>query len=140
VNSPGGFPGGARGDNSGGINAEMLAYLQANTQDTEYLVAVPDSHTGSNLVLEVGRPVLFMGGFSGSDPVVDASDLARLVAGGELRYILYGGMQRGASGGSTDIGDWLKNNCQTVPDFTQSSRQNPGMGGDLGSSLYQCSS
>lgn len=94
----------------------------------------------SLLVLEAGRPVLFMGGFSGSDPVVDSSDLAKLVADGELLYILYGGMQRGAPEGSTDIGDWLKNNCQNVPDFTQSSGQNPGMGGDLGSSLYQCSS
>ena len=59
----GGGPGG--GFNSGGVSQEMLEYLQTNTQDVKYLVAVPGSKMGSSLVLQTGRPVLFMGGFSG---------------------------------------------------------------------------
>ena len=78
-----------------------------------------------------------MGGFSGSDPVVNASGLARLVADGELRYVLYGG-QGGGPSGSSDIATWLSSNCQTVTDFTQSAGQNQGGPGGSGSTLYQC--
>ena len=36
------------------------------------------------------RPVLYMGGFNGSDPVVSADDLQYLVESGRLRFIYYG--------------------------------------------------
>ncbi|MDR3573519.1 MAG: glycosyltransferase family 39 protein [Anaerolineaceae bacterium] len=146
LGGPGAFQGGfaARpagnnnsGGQGGGVSEAMLTYLQANTKNTKYLLAVPSSNVGSNIVLETGRPVLFVGGFSGSDPVVNASGLAKLVANGELRYILYGG-QGGGPGGSSDIASWLNSTCQTVSDFTQSSGQNqPGRGG-FGSTLYLC--
>ncbi|MFH2104602.1 MAG: glycosyltransferase family 39 protein [Chloroflexota bacterium] len=97
----------------------LLAYLQANTQDVEYLVAVPNAHTGSALVLATGRPVLYMGGFSGNDPVVDAADLAAMVAEGKLRFILYGGER----GGDRVITDWLTATCRAVPRFNQSGSQ-----------------
>jgi 4-amino-4-deoxy-L-arabinose transferase-like glycosyltransferase len=129
------FLGNAPGLEGGGISSQMLAYLQANTQDIEYLLAVGSSHTGSSLVLETGRPVLLMGGFSGSDPVVDADSLAKLVDEGRLRYILYGGNQ-GFGGGSADISAWLQSSCQGVSDF--SSGQNPGGRGNAGLTLYEC--
>ena len=61
---------------------------------------------GAGLVLATGRPVLYMGGFNGSDEVVDAAVLARLVQSGELRYVL----------GSTtvDIRRWLEGTCSPV--------------------------
>jgi len=48
-------------------DSALVSFLQANTQGVEYLVAVQNAHTGSPLVLETGRPVLYMGGFGGSD-------------------------------------------------------------------------
>jgi 4-amino-4-deoxy-L-arabinose transferase-like glycosyltransferase len=135
----GGFGGGGSFGNN--ENSSMLSYLEANTENTKYLVAVASSQTGSELVLETGRPVLFMGGFSGSDPVVDASSLSKLVAGGELRYILYsgnGGFGRGGSS-SSDVSSWIQSNCQVVKDISQTS--GGGLRGGMGSStLYQCGS
>jgi 4-amino-4-deoxy-L-arabinose transferase-like glycosyltransferase len=129
----GGFSGGG-GDS---IDTSVLNYLEANTQNIKYLVAVPSSHPGSNLVLQTGRPVLFMGGFTGSDPVVNASSLSRLVADGELRYVLYGGGGPGGpGGGNSDIGSWLANACQVVTGVGQSSTQISGRMG--ASTLYQC--
>ena len=128
-NNPGGAP--------GGVSEAMLAYLQANTKGIKYLLAVPSSNVGSNLVLETGRPVLFMGGFSGSDPVVNASGLAKLVANGDLRYVLYGG-QGGGPSGSSDIATWLNGNCQIVSDFGEAAGQNQAGPGGSGSTLYQC--
>ncbi len=94
----------------------LLAFLEANTQDVEYLVAVPSSQVGARYVIATGRPVLYMGGFSGGDPVVDAADLAEMVANGELRYVLYGGGQRN---GGQDILNWLAVSCSVVEEFSQ---------------------
>jgi 4-amino-4-deoxy-L-arabinose transferase-like glycosyltransferase len=139
VRSFGGFGGGAGGFNAGsGAASSLVSFLEANTKNIKYLVAVPSSQTGSNLVLETGRAVLFMGGFTGSDPVVDAASLAKLVASGELRYILYGGMGGGpgGSGGSSNVGSWIQSNCSQV---TAVSTTGSGMRGGLdGGTLYQC--
>lgn len=111
---PNGF---ARPQNDGGnsnVNSELVNYLQANTQDVEYLVAVPSSMQGSTLVLATGRPVLLMGGFGGQDDVVSAEELAQMVANGELRYVLNGGDR----GNKEDIANWLKTSCSVVPEFS----------------------
>jgi len=96
-------------------DGELLAFLQANTQDTKYMVAVPSSQLGSPLVLETGRPVLYMGGFNGGDPVIDAAGLAELVANGDLRYVLFGGGRNNKQ----DIANWLASSCTIVPEFSQ---------------------
>jgi 4-amino-4-deoxy-L-arabinose transferase-like glycosyltransferase len=113
----------------------MLDYLEANTTDVEYLLAVPSAQNGSTLVLQTSRPVLFMGGFSGGDEVVTAEDLAAMVANGELRYILYGGDR----GGKQDISGWLQSSCSPVTQFSQvvgpAGRQGEG---NMGMTLYEC--
>ena len=105
------------------VDTEFLAYLEANTQDTEYLVAVPSSHVGSDLVLETGRPVLFMGGFGGQDDVVTADDLSTMVANGELKYILYGGDNRG---NKAELTNWIQSSCTVVPEFSNVTSGGPG--------------
>jgi 4-amino-4-deoxy-L-arabinose transferase-like glycosyltransferase len=146
-----------QGQDDGGpgatVNNNLLTYLEANTQDVEYLVAVPSSMQGSQMVIATGRPVLLMGGFGGQDDVVSADDLAQMVANGELRYVLYGGDR----GNKQEIADWLKNSCSVVPEFSnvstgnrpaqganqangQNQAQGPGGGGpgDQSSTLYMC--
>jgi 4-amino-4-deoxy-L-arabinose transferase-like glycosyltransferase len=72
------------------VNEALMDYLEANTQDTTYLMAVPTSMQGADYVLATGRPVLYIGGFKGSDQVVSAADLSQLVERGELRYLYWG--------------------------------------------------
>lgn len=127
-------------------NSKLIEYLQANTQDVKYLAAVPSSQQGSTMVLATGRPVLFMGGFSGQDDVFSAEDLAQMVADGELRYIVYGGDR----GNQQDIANWVQASCEIVPGFGeanapqganrvdgQNQPQGPG-GGGQSSTLYLC--
>ena len=93
----------------------LLEFLEENTQDMEYLAAVPSSNQmGAQLVIASGRPVLYMGGFGGADQVVDAEDLQEMVANGELRFIFYAN-NRNSKGG---IAQWLNNSCQVVPRFS----------------------
>jgi len=137
-------PDGARaqdGQRGSNVNEKLLAYLETNTADTEYMLAVPSSQQGSSLVLATGRPVLFMGGFGGQDEVVTAADLSTMVANGELRYVMYGG----GRGEKTDIANWLSASCSVVPEFSQTGSsgsqisQGPGGGGpDQATTLYMC--
>ncbi|NWF65011.1 MAG: glycosyltransferase family 39 protein [Chloroflexi bacterium] len=116
------------------VNAEMLAYLQANTQDVEYLMAVPSSQQGAQYVIETGRPVLYMGGFGGRDEVVTLDDLKELVANGELRYILYGGDR----GNNQDITNWLDLSCKVVDGITITQNGPQGQPGGQEMKLYEC--
>jgi 4-amino-4-deoxy-L-arabinose transferase-like glycosyltransferase len=117
----GGGPAGTMGGSS--VDADLLAYLQANTQGMTYLRAVPSSMQGAAYVLETGRGVLYLGGFNGSDPVIDAAGLSELVAAGELRYVLSGGNGGPgmmSAGGNSAITDWLQSDCAVVSGYTTS--------------------
>jgi hypothetical protein len=122
------------------VNETLLEYLQKNTQGMEYLMAVPSSHDGDGYILATGRPVLLMGGFSGSDPVVDASDLSQLISARKLRYIMLGG---NGPENQNSVFSWVTANCQVVTGLSTSSRNT--MGGRNGSfvpggggTLYDC--
>jgi len=119
------------------VDTTLLDFLQANTQDIEYLVAVPSSQQGAELVLATGRPVLYMGGFSGSDAVVSQESIANMVADRELRYIFYG------EGGQDrqEIINWLKSDCVTVEGYSLAQRGAQGQQGPNGPqalNLYDC--
>ena len=125
------------GGNRGGdrtVNTQLLDYLQANTQDVKYLLAVPSSQQGAQYVIETGRPVLYMGGFSGGDPVVTVADLKELVANGELRYILYGGDR----GNNQEISNWLTSACTVVDGFSVTQNGPQGQQGGQQMKLYEC--
>lgn len=113
------------------VNSQLIEFLQANTQDIEYLLAVPSSQQGANIVIETGRPVLYIGGFGGGDEVATVKDLQAMVANNELRYILYGGDR-----GKQDIANWLNSSCIVVNGFDVA--QNNPQGGNQVMKLYEC--
>ena len=96
-------------------HAALLNYLDENTQDIKYLVAVPNAGTGAQMVIQTGRPVLYMGGFTGSDSLVDASDLEKMVAEDELRFIFYAGGKRE---NDRETIEWLNDSCEIVKQFS----------------------
>ncbi len=122
----------ARQQQGSSVNTELLSYLDANTQGMKYLVAVPSSQQGSQLVIATGRPVLFMGGFSGSDEVVTVDDLKEMVANGDLRYVLYGGDR----GNNAEISSWLQTSCSVVLDYSQTGTTNQPSQSPM--TLYMC--
>ncbi|NTV65788.1 MAG: hypothetical protein HGA65_19950, partial [Oscillochloris sp.] len=117
--------GGGQSRNGDQVDTSLISFLEANTQDVEYLVAVPSANEGDVYVLATGRPVLYMGGFSGSDSVVSADDLAQMVDSGKLRYVLWGGDQRGNS----DLSNWIASHATIVAGFDQV--------GGRGTTLYE---
>ncbi len=102
------------------INQKLLDYLQENTKDMTYLMAVPSAMQGADYILATGRPVLYMGGFMGQDDVVSAADLAELVNEGKLRYIYWGMGGMGPGGTKSDISAWVTSSCVQVEGFDTS--------------------
>jgi hypothetical protein len=82
------------GRNIGGggtANAQsmLIRYLEANQGNTKFLVAVPSSQgIGDQIILETNKPVMSLGGFSGSDPILTTNQLASLVANSTVRFFL----------------------------------------------------
>jgi hypothetical protein len=99
----------------------LLDFLEARTQDTYYLMAVPSSMQGADYVLATGRPVLYLGGFMGQDQVVTTEELAQMVQQGELRYIYWNSSGQG-SGNQSDISSWVTSTCTAVQGFDAATR------------------
>jgi 4-amino-4-deoxy-L-arabinose transferase-like glycosyltransferase len=135
----GGGRGGFAGSNNVGVDETLTNYLQANTQGMRYMLAVPSSQGGANYVLATGRGVLYLGGFSGQDPVETPESLSKLVAEGQLRYILMngrGGFGGPGGGGQSNISNWVSTTCQPVNNISTGSAG--GFRGGFGGTLYDC--
>jgi len=94
ANSFGGNVAGGRGDNAG-IDQALVSYLEANQGNATYLVATPSSMTADGIILATNKPVMALGGFGGSDPILTTDQLAALVSQGTVRYFLLGSFRGG---------------------------------------------
>lgn len=163
----GGNFGGGR-DTNANTNAALIRYLEANQGNTKFLVAVPSSMVADSLILATNKPVMAMGGFSGSDPILTTSQLASLVAHGTVRFFLVNSfnlkqlpqqilnqipeqvrnaLQNGAGGPGgfgqqSALTSWVTQHCTTVPtNLWQSSSTTSGTNGfgrNAASQLYDC--
>ncbi|HEY2595137.1 MAG TPA: glycosyltransferase family 39 protein [Chloroflexota bacterium] len=110
---PGGFLRGGPG--GGGANQQqVLDYLEANQGTAEFLVATSNAMSAAPLVLETGKPVMALGGFLGSDPILNAQSFANLVQSGVVRFVMGGGRGFGGFGGNTSVMGWVQQNCAQV--------------------------
>ncbi len=114
---PGGGAGGggagapaARGATGGGeVGSELIAYLEAHQGSARYLVAAGGSQTTASIIIATGKAVVTIGGFSGNDPAPTVSQLAAMVANGELKYVLVSSGSGGGPGGTSDaLTTWVK--------------------------------
>lgn len=130
-------PGGLRGVQ---VNQQLLDFLQQNTQGMKYLMAVPSAMQGADYVIATGRPVLYLGGFMGRDPVITNEGLQQLIEQGELRYIY---SDAGNGGNQSNVSSWVRNSCTLVKGFNTNT-QNAGAPdgtlnrGNMAVSLYDC--
>ena len=50
------------------VNTQLENYLLANTTNETWILAVPNSQSGADLIIQTGKPVMAIGGFSGQRP------------------------------------------------------------------------
>jgi 4-amino-4-deoxy-L-arabinose transferase-like glycosyltransferase len=128
------------GGPGGDVSSDLVSYLEANQGSATYLVATSDSNTAASIILASGQPVMSLGGFTGSDPILTVDQFANLVSSGEVRYVLvsgggggFGGPQ-GSGSDTNDILNWVKSNGTLVSsDSLSSSGRSQTQLYDLGS-------
>ncbi|WP_219471242.1 ArnT family glycosyltransferase [Nonomuraea rhizosphaerae] len=102
------------GFGGGGLSTSTLSYLEANQGDAEWLVAVNSAMQASSAILSTGKPVIAMGGFTGSDPAMTVDKLKAYVSSGRLRYVMSGGDRGGPGRGNSEVTTWVTANCTEV--------------------------
>lgn len=66
----------------------MMNFLNAHRTDAAYVVAVPSSKSADTIIIDTGAAVMTLGGFSGSDPIVDVPKLKGLIKSHQIRFFL----------------------------------------------------
>jgi 4-amino-4-deoxy-L-arabinose transferase-like glycosyltransferase len=86
------------------VDRALLRYVDAHSPGTSWALLGDAANTISPMILLGGRAGA-LGGFSGTDPVLNGSGLARLVADGRARYIVLGGefSTRGGNGATAAV-------------------------------------
>jgi 4-amino-4-deoxy-L-arabinose transferase-like glycosyltransferase len=121
----GDFGGGGRNNGTANTNTMLIHYLEANQGKTKFLVAVPSSQgIADEIILATNKPVMSLGGFSGSDPILTTSQLASLVANGTVRFFLLNSF-----GGKGQIPQQILNQ---LPEQFRSRLQQGGLAGPRG--------
>ncbi|HEY6318575.1 MAG TPA: glycosyl transferase, partial [Acidimicrobiia bacterium] len=118
TSSTGFGPGGA----STSADAALLAYLEAHRGSAKYLVAAFGSQSSASIIIASGQPVITIGGFNGADPAPTLAQFERLVAEGQVRFVLVtngggpgGGFgPGGASGSGSAISQWVTTHGKEV--------------------------
>lgn len=70
------------------VTRALAQYLTGQHKGERFLLATGTTFVASPLIIETGRPVLALGGFTGGDPIVTPSALARLVQDNQVRFVL----------------------------------------------------
>ena len=112
---PGG--GGRMGGMGGLLNAstpgtELRNLLTQNADSYTWVAATIGSNNAAGIQLALGRPVMAIGGFNGSDDAPSLAQFQRWVAAGRIHYFL-GGQGFQANGGSSvpqEIATWVTAN------------------------------
>ncbi|HYA31268.1 MAG TPA: hypothetical protein VED67_00810, partial [Thermodesulfovibrionales bacterium] len=124
----------------GGASGTQLAdYLLAHTTNETWILAVPSAMSGANLIIETGKPVMALGGFSGTDQILDVTSLSSLIKEGKVRYFLtedFGGVGGGMNSGNGEIFSWVSAHCTAVN--LSGDNETGGNVTGAGTTLYDC--
>ncbi|MDP4115809.1 MAG: glycosyltransferase family 39 protein, partial [Bacteroidota bacterium] len=101
----------ANRDNENASSSQLVKFLLSKYNGEKYLVAVSDSGSAESIILETGKPVMSVGGFSGNDNILTVAKLEQMVKNGEIRYFEIGGRGMGQN---SEITTWVTENGQAV--------------------------
>ncbi len=149
----------AFGGGSSKANPALVSYLESHQGSDKFLVATTNASTAEPIILSTNKPVMAMGGFSGSDPILTTSSLQTLIQNGTVRFFLinsarttqdsadrlpegfrggYGGF--GGYGQSSALSSWVSSHCSAVPSSDWQPSTGRGATAAGGSQLYDCAS
>ena len=69
-------------------NPKLEQYLLSKQGVTQFLVATTNATSAAPIILDTGKPVMALGGFLGSDPILTQQQLITLISNGKVRFFL----------------------------------------------------
>ena len=117
----------------GGFVADqrLIAFLMANARNERYLLATPTAVAAAPIIIQTGRAVMAMGGFTGADPILTPASLPRMVDDGQVRFVMLAGaggsFRRALAAGARQgqIAHWVVEHGKLVPPALWRSPQAP---------------
>jgi 4-amino-4-deoxy-L-arabinose transferase-like glycosyltransferase len=109
--------------------ALLGTYLQAHRGGAQFLVAATDAKTADPIALASRRPVITVGGYSGSDPTPTIAQVERLIGSGRLRFALLDSTRvqpTSAVQRASAVPAWVERHCVRVPDASIAGRSGGG--------------
>ncbi len=174
---PSAGPSPTAGTNAFGINTndlnnetadpKLIHYLEAQQGNTRFLVATLNATIAEPFILTTGKPVLALGGFLGTDPILTVQQLQTLIANHTVRFFYLQGVpdlnnlpsqvqeisKNGGFGnpGSQNLTLWVGSHCSVVSSTLWSSNPDnnspfpdgrfpPPGEGRFGMQLFDCAS
>ena len=106
---PGGRTGTPGGFGGGTTSKALTALLAKDAARYTWVAATGSSNSAAPIALATGKPVMALGGFTGSDPAMTLARFQRLVAAGRIHYYLGSGNGGGPGGGQgiSTITTWV---------------------------------
>ncbi|KXZ13228.1 glycosyltransferase family 39 protein [Bacillus nakamurai] len=122
------------------VDSGLLSYLKKHNTGEEYLFATLTTVTAAPYIINTDESVMALGGFNGTDPILTAAQLKKLVDEGKVKYFLLSGN----NSGNTKLVSWIKKNGTKISADkysstakTKSSSQTGGPGGQSQQTLYE---
>jgi 4-amino-4-deoxy-L-arabinose transferase-like glycosyltransferase len=96
-------------------------FLLVHRGNARFLAVAPSTRLAAPVIIRTGQPVLAAGGFSGNDPILSPEALAKMVARGEVRFVLLSsvagvGRRANAQSRQRDFIRWVQANGLPVKD------------------------
>jgi 4-amino-4-deoxy-L-arabinose transferase-like glycosyltransferase len=124
--------------------AGFVAFLRSHDTNTAYLAAVPfNGYMVGSMILDTGRPVMALGGFSGMDQILSVTKMPELIHNRTVQYVL---VPSGTSPPSTNLTEsvsgndaifsWVADHCTQVPASAWNGNNDPLL---RQYALYDCS-
>ncbi|WP_088228200.1 glycosyltransferase family 39 protein [Desulfosporosinus sp. FKB] len=123
-------PGQGPGQMRENVDTQLVTYLEAHNTGEKFLFAAANAGTAEAYIIQTGKAVMAMGGFSGSDPILTVDKLKQMIAAKEVKYFLLSGGGQGR--GSSDIQSWIRQNGKEVPQSAWQSGSGSALQGGRG--------
>jgi 4-amino-4-deoxy-L-arabinose transferase-like glycosyltransferase len=94
------------------VDLALLRYVRAHGPGSRWAILTDASDTAAPFIL-LDLPAGALGGYGGTDPVLDGAGLARLVASGQARYVVLGGEYSTRGGNRATVA--VKRACRELP-------------------------
>jgi hypothetical protein len=94
------------------VDMALLRYVRAHGPSSRWAILTDASDTAAPFIL-LDLPAAALGGYGGTDPVLDGAGLARLVSSGQARYVVLGGEYSTRGGNRATVA--VKRACRELP-------------------------